>query len=56
MGTTATLGEGADGAVLTDGRARSPGPGRAWLPVGVVVAAAAALSLPRLGVRTLWLD
>lgn len=27
-----------------------------WLPAGVVVAVAALLSIPRLGVRTLWLD
>lgn len=56
MGTTAALGEEAEGTAPAGGPERPPGPVRAWLPVGVVVAAAAVLSLPRLGARTLWLD
>jgi mannosyltransferase len=61
MGTAATVDEGAEGAVLTDapGPAREPVAGsgfRAWLPAGVLVVVAALLSLPRIGVRTLWLD
>jgi hypothetical protein len=54
MGTAAALDEEAENVGLTD--ARAPNLARAWLPVGVPLAVAALLSLPRLGVRTLWLD
>jgi Dolichyl-phosphate-mannose-protein mannosyltransferase len=57
MGTPA-LDEEAESGVAADAPAPASGPGfvRAWLPAGVLVAVAAALSLPRIGVRTLWLD
>jgi hypothetical protein len=57
MGTPA-LDEEAQGGVAADAPAPASGPGfvRAWLPVGALVAVAAVLSLPRIGVRTLWLD
>ena len=55
MGTASTAGEDAERVVLTDARARGPAV-REWVPAGVLVLVAALLSLPRLGVRTLWLD
>jgi hypothetical protein len=64
MSTAATLDEEADGVVPTGTGAPGPATGpppaadlvRTWLPVGALVAVAAALSLPRIGERTLWLD
>jgi hypothetical protein len=56
MGTAAALDEEAESVVLTDAPAPASSVVRAWLPPGVLVVVAALLSLPRLGVRTLWLD
>ena len=53
---TAALDEEAEGVALTDAGSRAPSFVRAWLPAGLLVVAAALLSLPRIGVRTLWLD
>jgi hypothetical protein len=54
MGTAVAVDEQAQGST------RSARPGsealRAWLPAGVAAVVAGALALPRLGVRTLWLD
>jgi mannosyltransferase len=60
MGTAVAVDQEAGGSDPGD----PPGPGdprgwrglRTWWPAGVFVAAAALLSLPRLGERTLWLD
>ena len=54
MGTAATLDEHADDVVLDD--ERTPGRDHTSLAGGVLVVVAALLSLPRLGVRSLWLD
>src|SRR5918993_134533 len=56
MGTAPTVGEKAGNAVASDAPARGPGLARTWLPAGLCVAAAALMSLPRLGARSLWLD
>ena len=53
---TAALDEEAEGVALTDAGSHAPSFVRAWLPAGVLVVVAALLSLPRIRVRTLWLD
>jgi hypothetical protein len=56
MGTAPALETEAEGLVQTDAEATASGRVREWLPAGVLVVVAGLLSLPRLGVRTLWLD
>jgi len=56
MSTAATLDEEADGVAASGARASAPGVVRTWWPAAALVVVAGALSLPRIGKRTLWLD